>query len=54
VCTIAVAAFAIGWFTFGWAVEQKTYSMVYLCSFCYGCICFGTGVASTSAGLYIL
>ncbi|KAF2640659.1 serine/threonine kinase 16 [Massarina eburnea CBS 473.64] len=54
VCIFAVLVFAIGWFTWGWALDHPTHNRVYLSSFCYGAICFGTSVASTSAGLYIL
>ncbi|ORY17945.1 major facilitator superfamily domain-containing protein [Clohesyomyces aquaticus] len=54
VCVLAVIMFAVGWFTFMWAVGQKKREMVYLCSFCYGAVCFATSVASTSGGLYIL
>ncbi|KAF2016396.1 MFS general substrate transporter [Aaosphaeria arxii CBS 175.79] len=54
VCLLAVVVFAIGWFTFGWALDHPAKGRVVLCSFCYGAICFGTSVASTSGGLYIL
>lgn len=54
VCIFAVIVFAVGWFTFGWALDHPSHNKVYLCSFCYGAICFGTSVASTSGGLYIL
>ncbi|PSN67779.1 MFS general substrate transporter [Corynespora cassiicola Philippines] len=54
VCVLAVVVFAVGWFTFGWALDHPTYERVYLCSFCYGAVSFGTSVASTSGGLYIL
>ncbi|KAF2676267.1 MFS general substrate transporter [Lentithecium fluviatile CBS 122367] len=54
VCVFAVLLFAVGWFTFGWALDNPKYAHVYLCSACYGAVCFGTSVASTSAGLYIL
>jgi hypothetical protein len=54
VCVFAVVVFAIGWFTWGWALDHPDGGRVYLCSFCYGAICFGTSVASTSGGLYIL
>ncbi|KAF2243389.1 serine/threonine kinase 16 [Trematosphaeria pertusa] len=54
VCIFAVILFAVGWFTWGWALDHPAHNRVYLCSFCYGAICFGTSVASTSAGLYIL
>jgi hypothetical protein len=54
VCFLSVVVFAVGWFTFGWALDHPVYARVYLCSFCYGSISFGTSVASTSAGLYIL
>lgn len=46
---------AVGWFTFMWALERPALrGGVYLCSFCYGAVCFGTSVAGTSTGLYIL
>ncbi|KAF2119088.1 major facilitator superfamily domain-containing protein [Lophiotrema nucula] len=54
VCIFAVILFAVGWFTFSWALSHPQYNHVYLCSFCYGAVSFGTSVASTSAGLYIL
>jgi hypothetical protein len=54
VCLLAAAVFSIGWFTFGWALDHPSKDKVVLCSFCYGAICFGTSVASTSGGLYIL
>ncbi|KAF2262884.1 MFS general substrate transporter [Lojkania enalia] len=54
VCIFAVALFAVGWFTFSWALAHPEKNRVYLCSFCYGAVSFGTSVASTSAGLYIL
>jgi MFS family permease len=53
-CIFAVILFAVGWFTFAWALDHPTHSRVYLCSFCFGAISFGTSVASTSAGLYVL
>ncbi|OAG10928.1 serine/threonine kinase 16 [Paraphaeosphaeria sporulosa] len=52
---LAVTMLAVGWFTFMWALERPTLKGgVYLCSFCYGAVCFGTSVAGTSTGLYIL
>lgn len=60
VCALAASVFAVGWFTFGWALDNPGEGVsgargtVILCSFCYGAICFGTSVASTSGGLYIL
>ncbi|KAF2878235.1 major facilitator superfamily domain-containing protein [Massariosphaeria phaeospora] len=59
VCGAAVVMFAVGWFVWGWALDEGKVGLgpmgvVYLCSFCYGCVCFGTSVASTSGGLYIL
>jgi hypothetical protein len=57
VCILAVAVFAIGWFVWGWALDHPNgggSGRVALGSFCYGAICFGTSVASTSAGLYVL
>jgi hypothetical protein len=54
VCALSVVVFAAGWFTFGWALDDGGGQWVVLCSFCYGAVCFGTSVASTSGGLYIL
>jgi hypothetical protein len=54
ICAIAVALFAVGWFTFSWALAHPAKSHIYLCSFCYGCVACGTAVAGTSGGLYIL
>lgn len=60
VCIIAVVLFTIGWFPFGWALDAKgkgplsPTETVLLCSFCYGAVCCGTSMASTSGGLYIL
>ena len=54
VCLLAVVIFAVGWFTFSWALDHPSKQRVVLCSFCYGAVCFGTSVASTSGGLYIL
>ncbi|KAJ4289662.1 hypothetical protein N0V90_010991 [Kalmusia sp. IMI 367209] len=55
ICILAATATVLGWFTFMWALEHPGMKgAVYLCSFCYGAVCFGTGVAGTSTGLYIL
>ncbi|KAF2793211.1 MFS general substrate transporter [Melanomma pulvis-pyrius CBS 109.77] len=54
VCLFAVVVFAAGWFTFSWALDHPSKERVVLCAFCYGAVCFGTSVASTSGGLYIL
>ncbi|KAF2710977.1 serine/threonine kinase 16 [Pleomassaria siparia CBS 279.74] len=54
VCLFAVMVFAVGWFTFSWALNHPAKERVVLCAFCYGAVCFGTSVASTSGGLYIL
>ncbi|KAF2463590.1 MFS general substrate transporter, partial [Lindgomyces ingoldianus] len=54
ICILAVIMFAVGWFTFMWALEHPAHNRVVLCSFCYGAVCFATSVASTSGGLYIL
>ena len=52
---LAVTLLSIGWFTFSWALRHPLLpGGVYLCSFCYGAVCFGTSVAGTSTGLYIL
>jgi hypothetical protein len=52
---VAITMLSIGWFTFMWALERPGLKGgVYLCSFCYGAVCFGTSVAGTSTGLYIL
>ena len=52
---LAVTLLGLGWFVFGWALEHPGMGGgVYLCSFCYGAVCFGTSVAGTSTGLYIL
>lgn len=56
-CGLSVIVFSIGYFTFMWALQHPLYPLhntVYLCSFCYGLITFGTSVAGTSAGLYVL
>ena len=46
---LAVTMLAIGWFTFMWALDHPLLAGgVYLCSFCYGAVCFGTSVAATS------
>ncbi|KAF2178991.1 MFS general substrate transporter [Zopfia rhizophila CBS 207.26] len=54
VCFLAALVFGIGWFTFMWALEHPQKGREVLCSVCYGFVCFGTSVASTSGGLYIL
>ncbi|CAI6329017.1 unnamed protein product [Periconia digitata] len=60
ICFVAVVVFAVGWFVFGWALDQGKVggigasNTVLLCSACYGMICFATSVASTGAGLYVL
>ncbi|KAJ4347956.1 uncharacterized protein N0V89_009328 [Didymosphaeria variabile] len=47
---LAVTMLSIGWFTFMWALEHPAMrGGVYLCSFCYGAVCFGTSVAGTDA-----
>ncbi|KAF1967348.1 MFS general substrate transporter [Bimuria novae-zelandiae CBS 107.79] len=52
---LAVTLLSIGWFVFAWALDHPfLHGGVYLCSFCYGAVCFGTSVAGTSTGLYIL
>lgn len=52
---IAVTLLSVGWFTFMYALKHpEMKGGVYLCSFCYGAVCFGTSVAGTSTGLYIL
>ncbi|KAH7117720.1 major facilitator superfamily domain-containing protein [Dendryphion nanum] len=60
VCILAVILFTVGWFPFGWALDERgrgalsPSATVMLCSFCYGAVCCGTSIASTSGGLYIL
>lgn len=64
ICIVAVVVFAVGWFVFGWALDEgrkgaaeRTIApgrIVVVCSVCYGCVCFATSVASTGAGLYVL
>jgi hypothetical protein len=51
---IAVAACALGWFLFMWDINNPTANGYVLGSFCYGLVCFGISIPSTSAGLYIL
>lgn len=60
VCVVAVVVFGIGWFVYGWALDQEgggrisARVIVLVCSVCYGAVCFATSVASTGAGLYVL
>lgn len=52
---LAAISSVLGWFVFAWTLRRPTFrGGVYLCSFCYGSVAFGTGVAGTGAGLYIL
>ncbi|KIH93245.1 hypothetical protein SPBR_02679 [Sporothrix brasiliensis 5110] len=44
----------LGWFLFAWRVDHEVANGYYLASFCFGLVCFGVSVPSTSAGLYIL
>lgn len=44
----------LGWFLFAWRVENPVSNGYYFGSFCFGLVCFGVSVPSTSAGLYIL
>lgn len=49
------AVFALlGWFLFMWDVNNPRPNGYLLGSFCYGIVCFGISMPSTSAGLYIL
>ncbi len=51
---LAALCCGLGWFLWGWDVNNPRLDGYYLGSFCYGLVCFGISVPSTSAGLYIL
>jgi hypothetical protein len=51
---LAAVFVAVGWFVWQWSVDHPVHNGYLTGSACYGLVCLGVSISSTSGGLYIL